>query len=253
MDNKFKHIFEEQSDSSIIVKVPMIRVYLPIDYFEHHISEIVGSDVETLCVFNFDTFGENVKEYTEPSTLKSKRYLFKLPVNVHMSPTTITQERDPESLRLMNILEFYEGDTFIKTTNVTKDWKVVNKILELLIRGFMPKELRYDEILDFMNNSMSINDTSLNVVDTILEIMIAELTRDPIDVKKPFRIRLHERPNTDIRNKQFIKVEELGRLNNTFAAISSGDPKQGITRSVTRYRKGEKQKESSIEKAITDM
>ena len=76
-DNKFKHIFEEQSDSSIIVKVPMIRVDLPIDYFEHHISEIVGSDVETLCVFNFDTFGENVKEYTEPSTLKSKRYLFK--------------------------------------------------------------------------------------------------------------------------------------------------------------------------------
>lgn len=64
---------------------------------------------------------------------------------------------------------------------------------------------------------------------------------------------MHERPNTDIRNKQFIKVEELGRLNNTFAAISSGDPKQGITRSVTRYRKGEKQKESSIEKAITDM
>ena len=73
--------------------------------------------------------------------------------------------------------EFVEGDIFIKSIGIKKDWKIVNKVLELLIQGFLPKELAYDEVVDFMNKSCEMNSTSLNIADTVLETMVATLYR----------------------------------------------------------------------------
>ena len=54
-------------------------------------------------------------------------------------------------------------------------------------------------------------------------------------------------------DKQFIKVDSLGRMYNSFAAISSGDSKQGISTSIVRKRYNEPQKESTIEEALSDV
>jgi len=45
----------------------------------------------------------------------------------------------------------------------------------------------------------------------------------------------------------------LGRINNTFAAISSNDVKYGVSTSVIRTKKNKPQKESSIEKVLTQV
>ena len=50
-----------------------------------------------------------------------------------------------------------------------------------------------------------------------------------------------------------IKMDTLGRMYNTFAAISTGDPKQGITMSINRQKYNEGQKESSIEEVLSDV
>lgn len=252
-NNPFKDIFMETEDCKFIVKAPLIRVELPIEFFERGISDIIGSDIETIGIFNFYTYGEGEDNYNEETERKPNKYLLKMPAIIHMCPTTITQKRNEETQRLVNVLEFVQGDMFIKSTNITKTWKTVNKILNLLISGFIPDELGYDEILDFMLDACRINDAGLNVVDTVLELMISELNRSPYDISKPFRVLINENPKVKMTNRRSIKMDELGRLNNTFAAISSADAKQGITMSVSRTRNKEPQKESSVEKVITEV
>jgi len=84
-------------------------------------------------------------------------------------------------------LEFYEGDLFFKTVNVIREWKVVNKIITLLINGFIPQELAYDEVSKFITESCAINKMDLEVNDVVLEILVAELLRNPDDITQAFR------------------------------------------------------------------
>jgi hypothetical protein len=253
MPNPFSHIFDLRSDDALIVKVPYVKVYIPETYVDHQIAEFIGQDINTFGLFYFDTYGENEKTFDEEDPFKKPiRYFMKMPTYVRMCPSNISQDRDENKL-FVNVLEFTVGDVFIQTVNVIKDWKIVNKVIELLIKGFIPHELGYDEILTLINDCCEINDMNLGVADTVLEILIAELNRDPDNLNVPFRHALRDKKGVKMRDKKNINIDRLGRLNNTFAAVGSGDPKQGITVSITRERTGQKQKESAVEEALRDM
>jgi hypothetical protein len=129
----------------------------------------------------------------------------------------------------------------------------VNKLLDMLLQGFIPKSVPYDQVISLFNDACTLNGMKLNVADTIMEVMIAELSRDANDIKKPFRYTLRDKPGVSMYASKRIKMLSLARLTNNFAAISSADPKQGITVSIGRERTGEPQAESAVEKAITDV
>jgi hypothetical protein len=246
----FEKIFELR-DESFIVKVPYIKVYIPESYVMHDIAEVIGQDIDTIGLFYFDVFGEDPSKYEIEDPYKNPvRYFYKLPTYIRMCPSRIIVDERDEEKNLVNVLEFAQGDKFIHSINLAKDWKVVNKFVELLIKGFIPKAVRYDEIAALLRECCNINDVDLNIADTIAELLISELSRDPLDIKKPFRYAIKDNPSIDMRSKKSIKIDILGRLNNTFAAISSADPKQGITVSITRERNNEENIISPVEEAI---
>ncbi len=254
MANEFSHIFDLREDGALVVKVPFIRVYIPESYINHNITEIVGQDVDTIALFEFDTFGENEKTFDEDNPYKNPtRYFMKIPTYMRMCPRDILKERNEEK-QLFTILEFMIGDLFFQSTNVAQDWKTVSKVVELLIKAFLPKELRYDQIVDFVNECCAINKVDLEVSDTVLEILVAELSRNPDNLNESFRQMIkNSKVLPDMTSKQMIAIERLGRINNTFAAIGSGDQKLGIITSVVRSKLNEPEKESSIEQVLTDV
>lgn len=254
MKSPFSHIFDLQSDGAFIVKVPLIRVYIPGAFVEHKISEIMGQEIDTIALFHFDTFGENADTFDEENPYKKPiRYFMKIPTVVRMCPSDILEERDDDK-NIVYVLEFVSGDIFLKNVNVVQDWKTVNKVIELLIKGFIPKELGYNEIVKFISDSCYINDTKLEVSDVIYEILVAELSRNPENINEAFRYLVNKKEGKiDMTAKQMISIDRLGRINNTFAAITSQDPRLGISTSVIRHKTGQKEKESSIEKVLTDV
>jgi len=252
MNDEYKKFFNIV-DNKVIVKVPYMKVYLPEDYFQHSIAEIIGEEIVTFGLFYFDIYGADSKKFDEENPFKHpERYLYKLPTEIIICPSDIKHERG-EDKRLTCVAEFVEGDIFIKSIGIKKDWKIVNKVLELLIQGFLPKELAYDEVVDFMNKSCEMNSTSLNIADTILETMVAALYRDRNDNTKPFRLVIRDNPSVKMTAGKFIKMETLARNTNSFAGLSSGDPKQAITIAISRERNKEGQKPSAIEEALRDV
>lgn len=250
--NEFKHLFDIVEDR-VIVKVPYIRVRIPADYLTRGIAEVDGKDLKTVGIFYFDVYGEKSSEYDDEDPFKKpNRYFLKLPTYIKMEPSRFFQTRDEEK-RTLHIFEFAYGDNFLSTIKVKQDWKVVSKMIDILIQGFLPKSVKYNDIYQMIKQCTYINNISLNVADTILEILIAELNRNPDNIRQPFRILINNKPDFDTRESKRVKIDMLGRLNNTFAALSSADPKQGVTVSINRERYDEKQVPSSIERAMRDV
>ena len=248
-----KKIFEITKDNKFIVKVPYIRVYLPSDFFEHGIAEVIGSDVQTFGIFSFDVYGADSKNFDETNPFVDPlRMFFEMPMQIKMCPSSITQERNSDK-ELVTVLEFVQGDSFLASINFVQTWKNISKLLDLLLKGFLPKELDYDKVIPFLNECQKLNKATYAVADTLEEIMVAEIYRDPNNLSRGFRFAIRDNPNTKMNEAVTAKMEALGRMYNTFAAISSGDPKQGITMSIIRERYGEPQKESSIETSLRDV
>lgn len=248
-----EQIFEITKDNRFVVKVPYIRVYIPSDFFEHGIAEIVGSDVNTFGIFKFDVYGLDSKKFDESNPfVNPTRMFFEMPMVVKMCPSSITQERNSDK-ELITVFEFVQGDAFLSSLDFIQTWKNISKLLDLLLKGFLPKEIDYDKVIPFLNECQKLNKANYAVADTIEEIMVAELYRDPNNLSRAFRFAIRDDPNIKMNQAVTAKMEALGRMYNTFAAISSGDPKQGITMSIIRERYGEPQKESSIELALRDV
>lgn len=247
-----KKSFKLTEDKRLIVKAPFVRVYMKEDFFNHKIAELIGNEITTIGIFYMDIFGLDDDDFDISEPKNGKRVLLKMPMDMILCPSNIDEMRD-ENKDLVKILEFQEGDTFIKTTLFLKSWKTASKLVDLMLKGFLPKELGYDEIVPFFLKCCELNDFNSQIADTILEILVAELCRDPSDLAKPFRMAIAKNPNIKMTDKQFVKIDNLGRLYNTFAAISSGDTKQGITTSINRKRYNKDQKESVIEEALSDV
>lgn len=247
-----KKTFVHTEDNRLIVKAPFVRVKLPQDFFNHKIAEMLGSEISTIGIMYIEVYGLDDKEFDIDNLKNPHKILFKMPMQLTLCPSEIEEGRD-ENKNLVTILNFQEGDTFIKSTLFVRTWKTVSKVVDLMLKGFLPKELAYDKIMNFFSECCEENKTNTQVADTIVEVMIAELSRAPDNLAIPFRIALKNNPNLKMTDKQFIKVDSLGRMYNSFAAMSSGDPKQGISTSIVRKRYNEPQKESTIEEALSDV
>lgn len=247
-----KKSFEITEDKRLIVKAPFVRVKIPQDFFNHKISELIADEVHTIGVFYIEVYGLDDKEFDIDNLKNPYKILFKMPMQMILCPSNIIEERDSDK-NLNTILEFQQRDTFIKSILFIKTFKTVSKIIDLLLKGFLPKEIGYNELLDFIENACLENGADLAVNNTILEVLISELCRDPNDLTKPFRMALKKNPNLKMTDKVFIKIDSLARMYNSFAAISSADPKQGITASINRTRYNEPQKPSVIEEALSDV
>lgn len=244
--------FEKTQDNRLKVKAPYVKVKIPEDFFNHKIAEMTGSEVTTIGVMHIEVYGLDDKDFDIDNPKNPKVILFKMPMQLTLCPSDISEERD-ENKKLVTVLEFQEGDTFIKSTLFIRNWKTVSKVVDLLLKGFLPKEIAYDQIMNFFDECCTENKTNTQVADTIVEVMIAELSRDPNNLSKPFRLALKDNPNLKMTDKQFIKVDSLGRMYNNFASISGGDPKNGISMSIVRTRYNEPQKSSTIEEALSDV
>ena len=235
----FKINFE---DHSLEVLAERVSVYIPAEYFEQNISEMIGVNVKTFGLFDI---------LVEPEIGGPVHTIFfKCPTEVILCPDDIREERDKETKDLKLLLEFHKGSKFISTLNIQKDWRVGNKFFKLILNGYIPKRIPYNELISIWEDVTALSDLDLKINPEDHEIMLAELCRNPNNLKMLFRHYVNKHENVSMLDYKMMRISVVGKLNNTFSAISGGDPKQGITNSINRERYNEAQTISPAEIAI---
>lgn len=237
-------IFELTADKRVILKKPYAEVHIPEDYVEHGIASIIGEEVETFGLF--DVYVWETEDKTKNNPVKVS---LTFSSKIRTVPSRIDRKKVGEEGEY--ILEYVQGDLFIKSTQIAKSGDVSRAFIDILFKGYIPDSLSYDDMHDFWNQCNNINGINLNVSDVVTEMILATFARDPHHMEIPFRIALSDkRKGYNGFSRKMVRVTDIPRFNSTFASLSSGDPKQGITTSINRHRSGAGDNPSPIEDAI---
>jgi len=237
-------IFEKTSDNGFLLKKPYAEIHIPEDYIDHGIATIIGQEIETFGLFDILVWENEDKEKEKPIKVA---VIF--PSSIRTIPSRIDRRKVGEDGEY--VFEYVRGDSIIKSTQIAKNDSVPRIFMDIIFKGYIPDSIPYEELHSFWEKCNSINGVNLNVADVALEVILAAIARDPIQLEIPFRLALNDkRKHYNGYDRKLVSMSILPKLNSTFAALSSADPKQGITASILRHRNDEDQRISPVEDSI---
>lgn len=245
MDEKIKEFFTVTSDKVMIVKPSKyVEVRIHDDYFENGVSTVIGDCVETfafLDIFAWDEYSENLKDSD------ATKIALRMPMVVNTKPTRI----EHDSKKSLTILEYHGGDAFIVSTLIPKNSSVVIKYIKLILSGKIPDDIPYNEIVNYLENCCDINGVDMKVNSIFLDLIVMVVSRDPSNLTRQFREALKDNHKISMLSRKLVNMDVIPSLSSQFSAITSGNPKYGITSSIGAVRSGDMVVvESDIENAI---
>ncbi len=238
---------KEMPDGSIRFTCPRATIEYPSTWLDHNIASVTGSDVYIFALLE-------IKVYKDDAAIKANKpesYFFKHLTKILTSPSRISSGRDEDGEKT-EILEYNEGDAFIKNKNIIIDSGVAECMLNLMTLGYFPNLIDYQDLASYWAKVSKFNDVGLDSMSmTSIELIVAELCRDSQNYARPFRHKLRENPKVDPKSWKIINIKYLPRYNSVFASLTAGDPKSNIVSICSRLRNGESQKTSPVEEAIS--
>jgi hypothetical protein len=238
-----------QPNKEVILTKPYCEIHIPEDYISHNIAELIGNEIDTFGLFNIYVWDDYDIEHTKPRT-----FFFKFPSRIRTAPSVIDTRRgkDGEKIR---VLKYEEGDILIKSVAIQENSDVARQMLDIMFNAYLPDTIPYNNIYSFWTRVNIFNGVKPAANEAILKIIISEICRDPDDLSRPFRhyLRdkfLHGGVIGDMSKRKMLNIRNIPKYNSTFASVTSGNAKQGITSSIARIRSGKIDKDSPIEKAI---
>jgi hypothetical protein len=230
----FKKIFTEQKDS-LIVAAPYIEVMIPESYFQDGIAEWVGDRIRTLFIFEFTVFP------SRESAGKGTRKLLAMPIESMLSFQDKYTTGSGETA--VHVFQMERGDVFLENLNVTKSVDAGKKFIQLLHGGNLPASIPYERVMKLYNDCMEINGINLEVPNSVLESIVAELYRDASNLNVPYR-------RSNGKAYKAVNLKRLPALSSNFAALSFEDMNQSVIASVARTKSGAKEVASPIERTL---
>ena len=159
-----------------------MEAYIPLSFFKSGLAENYGERINVLGLINVREFDKNNK----PLKLETLNF----PSMVNIYPTEVSESKgvtlipgNPAEDYL--IAKFYRGDKFMDSA-VKSDSTYVELFLNLLLRGKIPHSIPYTKVLNLWEKNLEINQVHLGVPNSILELIIREVYRNPEKPEEPF-------------------------------------------------------------------
>lgn len=233
---------------TLYINTPMLRIYLPKDYFgDGGISEMYEDKVQTIGMFYFSTHSS----IDAPLDDTKNMYFLKLPLTFtiqfdKIEDAKITIRGVEDSFR---VISCYNDNVFIENINFVQNGGNVMKFLNLLNTAKLSR-VKYSDLFELFMSTMFLNNVDLQVPSTILEGIITELCRQPNNISEPFRQMAGRDPNVDEFSYRAISSKLLAHVASTFASIDYEDFNKALTVSSERTRSQKKDRVSPVEKVI---
>jgi len=245
IDENLKRYFETTPENGIALKEPYYaEVRIPEEMFDTNISHIFGDMVSTFAFFDIHVWPTFNDERFLKDSVKIK---LRLPSILTLQPTRI----DHDTTNKLYVLEFFSNDLIIVSTKVPKKSSTVLNYFDLLIRGKLPEDIGYDELSIYLEESCRINNFDPKVNSLFIDIIVASIARDPNNITRQFREAIKDNPRISMYDRKLVNMDIIPSLISQFSAISSGNPKYGMTSTIGAVRSGDLKPETSeMEKAI---
>lgn len=253
----FNKFFKITDTGEVIFTGNKLVIQIPEQFLNDGITEITQITVKTLGIFEGLIFDDTEEE---DLTKFNHRFIAKLPAILFMKPShinkTVQTSEDIETETLVKEtyynFVFLTGDTFIVSTSLVKDFKVVDSFIKMMLQGKIPKDIRYDEISALWSKCAFINGSGSMGSDFVtLSTIVSNLVRDPQDFSKPFRLKAEEYYKKGIYNGKMIRYMDIPRYISNFTAVTGSDPRHSITVAMERiYGEGQADTLSPVEENI---
>ena len=225
-----------------------MEAYIPLSFFKSGLAENYGERINVLGLLNVREFDKNNK----PLKLETLNF----PSMVNIYPTEVNEVKgitlipgNPPDDYL--VAKFYKGDKFMDSA-VKSDSTYVELFLNLLLRGKIPHSVPYTKVLNLWEKNLEINKVHLGVPNSILELIIREVYRNPEKPEEPFAKYI---------GKNFGGISEycygtanmrtICARNSTFAAMTFEDFDSMVKYTLNRSKYNKEATISPIEKIIS--
>jgi len=227
-----------------VVTTDYIDFYIPESFFDPSIrlAEYVGNKVKTMGLIM----------YTVRPSLEGKpvwKYLnYSNSILLNFTDKQVVTENVP----LFDDAKFHKlhiqkGDVWVDTSTLVKDSNNTNEFLRMLHFGKLPR-IEYSKLLQLYVSNLDDNGVDLNVSNLVIEVLLAELCRDPDDETRPFRFVADKKGEYEYK---LARMKDLAKLSSTFAGLAFENMNESIRASVAQTMSGkEDQNRSPIEDTI---
>lgn len=225
-----------------------MEAYIPLSFFKSGLAENYGERINVLGLINVREFDKSNK----PLKLETLNF----PSMVNIYPTEVSESKgvtlipgNPAEDYL--VAKFYRGDKFMDSA-VKSDSTYVELFLNLLLRGKIPHSIPYTKVLNLWEKNLEINQVHLGVPNSILELIIREVYRNPEKPEEPFAKFIGKDPS-GISEYCYgtANMRTICARNSTFAAMTFEDFDSMVNYSLNRSKYNKDETISPIEKIIS--
>lgn len=223
-----------------------IEYYIPEYYFENSYAVITGSTLKVFGLLHYTVFDDKEKELESGimniPTMISMYFKNITKANITLSEST---NAEPEPCR---IISFHKNDP-ITEMNIQKDSSNAELFLRMLCAGKI-RNVPYNKLFSIWEKNMQLNNVKFGVPATALELIIAQLCRDPDNTNNKFSIKLNKDPKISQYAYKPASIKELCSQSSTFAALTFQDFDYMLGSSLNMNKYDKEQSESPLEKIM---
>lgn len=215
--------------------------YVPEYYFERKYAVVNGEYVNSLGIFTYTIFDEKgknngLKNFYFPTRFLCRPYAIEKVKNIKLTKNT-----DPQDYRL---LKFKKGDQVVVSVKVPEDIINAEDFYKMFITGKTANTIRYDELIQYFDDNIKLNGSAYKLNKQLFGILVAEMCRDPKDIKKLFR----HTDMKDLNDYRIINIKQIPKLVSAFTSITSENKEEALVNAVLNKNN----KYSPLEKLFTE-
>jgi hypothetical protein len=216
------------------------------DNTKEPIARIEGEYVSMLGICNWCIVDSNGK--------RSEFKPFCFPTVILCKPNSIEKvkefkiNKDSDSSDY-RILHFKKGDEVISQTRVPELIENAELFYKLyILTGKLPNTIDYDKLWELFIENLELTGNSYGMMAQLFGIITAELSRDPKDIRRPFRLTNMNSMN----NYKSINVKMLPNYISPYTALISENFDESVMSAIMLSDKDDKDiPQSPLEKVIT--
>lgn len=226
----------------------MVEFYIWQDYMEKNTAKITGTKVESLGLLPMAYYKDS------KSTKPTWQGTLMVPTITTFYPTSVDTDQNiklyPDSdEKPYTVIRFEAGDK-IMAPDMIRSLDNVVLYTEMVLNGRIDCNIPYDKLSTAWIKNMLLNDVSLSVPATNIEIIVANLCRYKDDLTKPFAWVYGKNPNISMFAYRFVNTREICAADSVFGALSFEDMNYMLDASLNMTSEEREQRISPVEKVI---
>lgn len=180
-----------KQDGNIVLNVPYAEAYIPSSLMGdpekgNPTAYKYGDGICTVGVLNmrfYDTPEPKNRDSAKLRTLNYPNMIIMYPDNIETMTLQLSEDMEPDKY---HVLQFNKGDIIMSAKNQMKSTNC-ESFMNLLIRGKLPKGIKYDDLYYAWEKNFRINNVNPGVPAITLQIIISENCRSYDNPEKQFR------------------------------------------------------------------